>query len=509
LSLRLNGGERRGCHMQKSLLLEYLDCRRLPVAECAGAVGLHGALCKSAPEFYMYLLADPATEVSQKREIFVNLLGHEAAQGIERARILAVLRLLPVDEALKVIGVVRDLRINRSRAREMVLAFLLGHEQFPVLAAIKRQRLAHLLKHVLGERTWSAIKRALASTTPEGEAFLQREVLRYAWDGDVARTREVLCFLTGVPFEATHPDLTKSLAARQDLEQGKGLPDQTLLGIRGIFQKRVPVRRVRQLSATVSEVTHADGPLTTLYKEEFLTRPAATLSSADGETTRTDDPFAQAFKVFKALFEQPAAEKGHVAFGLDVSEQIQQAAESLPRIEGRVAVVLDLSASMVSSGERLYHPASLALALTCLLQTCIRDVLLYQAGDVAAFEQEALLLPQGATDLATAIIEAASQQPQAILVITDGYENRRQGDAEQVVRGLQRIGLTFPVYQIVPLFAATEKLSQRRLGKEMPVVAIAHEDGVRELLMRVILTSEGENVSAREMEQLQQLLIAR
>ena len=42
------------------------------------------------------------------------------------------------------------------------------------------------------------------------------------------------------------------------------------------------------------------------------------------------------------------------------------------------------------------------------------------------------------------------------------------------------------MYQVVPLFAATEKLSQRRLGEEMPVVAIAHENGVRELLMRVL-----------------------
>jgi hypothetical protein len=65
------------------------------------------------------------------------------------------------------------------------------------------------------------------------------------------------------------------------------------------------------------------------------------------------------------------------------------------------------------------------------------------------------------------------------------------------------------VYQIVPLFAATEKLSQRRLGENIPVVAIAHEDGVRELLMRVLLTSEGEDISASEMEQLQQLLIVR
>src|SRR5579859_5074815 len=103
----------RRCHMQKSILLEYLNCRRTPLTHHEGAVALHRALCESAPEFYMSLLADPATDPSHRREIFVNLLGHSAAQGIERQQILAVLHLLSADEALQVLGVVHDLRINR------------------------------------------------------------------------------------------------------------------------------------------------------------------------------------------------------------------------------------------------------------------------------------------------------------------------------------------------------------------------------------------------------------
>jgi len=497
--------------MQKSILLEYLDCRRLPLAHHEGAVALHRALCESAPEFYMYLLADPATDPSHRREIFVNLLGHSAAQGIERQRILAVLQSMPADEALQVLGVVRDLRVNRSRARELVLAFLLGHEQFASLAAIKRQRLAQLLKHVLGERTWSALKRTLASATPEGETFLQREVLRYAWNGDGARAREVLCFLAGVPFSPTHPDLMKSQAARQNLEQGKGLPAQTLLGIRGIFQKKVPLGRVRQLSAMASEVAHVDGPLTALYKEDFLTRPAVTPSRADAESERTEGPLAAAYKAIQGLFERPAASKNIACFGLDVSEQVDQAVETLPLVEGRIAVVLDLSASMASSGERLYHPIALALALTCLLQTRVRDVLLYAIPGAPGYgqDEDALPQPQGAADLAMAIIEAARHNPQAILVISDGYENVRQGDTVQVVRGLQQIGQTFPVYQVVPVFVATEKLAQRRLGEVLPVVPIAHEDGVSELLARVLLASVDERITAGEMEQLQQLLTVR
>src|SRR5262249_8297110 len=148
----------------------------------------HRALCEAAPDIYLHFLADTLSHFSHKREVLVNLLEEQ----IERQRLLEILRRLPADEVLEVLGVIRDRRINRSSARELVLEGLLGHEHLPALAAVRRQRVAHLLRHVLGERTWSSIKRFLAHETPEGELFLQRELLRYAWQGDQARLREVL-----------------------------------------------------------------------------------------------------------------------------------------------------------------------------------------------------------------------------------------------------------------------------------------------------------------------------
>src|SRR5438309_226161 len=115
--------------MKKQLLVEYLDCRRLPLTKHEGAMSLHDALCEAAPQFYVHLLADPATHISHKREILVHVLAPSAASAIERQRILDMLRILPLLEALQILAVIRDLRINRSRARELVLIFLIGHEQ--------------------------------------------------------------------------------------------------------------------------------------------------------------------------------------------------------------------------------------------------------------------------------------------------------------------------------------------------------------------------------------------
>ncbi|MBO0782256.1 MAG: hypothetical protein J2P37_25845, partial [Ktedonobacteraceae bacterium] len=257
--------------MDKRLILRYLDCRRLPLLAQGEDARMHHALCEGAPEFYLHLLADPVAHISHKREVLLNLLLAEAGarQVAERQRLLDMLNVIPVAQGLQVVGVIYDLRINRSRARELVLAYLLGHERLPELAAIKRQRLGRLLRHVLGERTWSSVRRSLASPTPEGEQFLQREVLRYAWKGDAARAREVLCFLTGVPFEATIPALVRSLSARQDISQGKGLPDETLSGLRGVYHRKVPIRFIRRLAAPVPVSTRVDGPLTAAYKEEL------------------------------------------------------------------------------------------------------------------------------------------------------------------------------------------------------------------------------------------------
>jgi hypothetical protein len=139
------------------------------------------------------------------------------------------------------------------------------------------------------------------------------------------------------------------------------------------------------------------------------------------------------------------------------------------------AVVLDLSVSAISSGERLYHPAALGLALVGLLEQCLGQVTVFQVGGSSPLNGRRIPRPVGPTDLATAVLEAARTEPQAILIVSDGYENCRQGDVAQVVEGLHRLGMAKVVYQVVPVFTAAENLSKRRLGENVPLLAVGHE----------------------------------
>jgi hypothetical protein len=451
--------------MLKPLLLHYLEIRQTPLGRLPEGPALHGELLAAAPRFYRHLPADLAADVSHRREALVRLLDDGTLSGLvpwlsER------LRSLPALETLRVLEVLRERRINRHRARKLGLSVLLGHAELPQLAASRRQRVVRLLKHLVGEKTWSAVRRALQpGANGNSEQLLQRTFWGSIPAERQAIVREVLGFLAGIPAAPSEALLRKRLAARTALDAGEGLPRETLFGLRGTFHPAVPSSRVRYLAPATAALAHADGPLTEWYKKAW-------------------------------------AEGGEAAAG---AAPAVAAEEPLP---GRLAVVLDLSASMASSGERAFHPAALGLALARRLQSRFADVTLHQVGGAALLAEDPLPRPQGGSDLAVALLEAARTRPETILVVTDGYESSRTGDAADVARGLRQLSPALQVLQVVPRFTPAEDLSSRRLADDMPLLPVDHEAGVGELLARVVLARAGE-LTSEDLEQLEQMLLGR
>jgi hypothetical protein len=114
--------------------------------------------------------------------------------------------------------------------------------------------------------------------------------------------------------------------------------------------------------------------------------------------------------------------------------------------------------------------------------------------------------PQGATDLVIAVLEAARANPEAILIVSDGYENLRQGDVAQVVEGLGRLGLATAVHQVVPVFTESEDLSRRRLSASIPAIPIRHESAVGELTARLLLAQEPVELSSSTLRSVEERL---
>jgi hypothetical protein len=488
--------------MDKRLLLAYLDGRRRPMTGDPNACEMHWALLAQAPELYLDLLADPAAHVSQRREVFVNLLGQANRDRAGREAILERLRAQPVEDALSILEAIRCRHQSGRWARNLGLSFLLGHDRLAELAATKRTRLVRLLKHLLGERTWSSavrclrkgaagaaarqerpglfpaalLERLLSGKRPEHkelkspEVFLRRTLLRYA--KYPAAAREALRILAGDVFEPVDPFLARRMAARRDLKQGASLPRATIFGLRGTFHAHVPAARVRYILAApaVQDLPRRDGPLTALFKQSL---------APESEPLDPDV----------------------------VSEEIEKSTAGMPAVDAAVALVFDLSGSAASSGERANHPAALGMALLTLLRDRVREIRLMQVGGSSRLNGSMVARPEGATDVASAVLGAMRERPEAILICSDGYENVRQGDTASLIDGLRRLGVGLPIMQVVPLFAAGEDLSRRGLAREIPVLAIQHEADIGELLVRLVLASAPATLAGEDIIRVRRLLV--
>lgn len=472
--------------MKTTLIRTFIETRRQSLSASVETAARLDLLCHEAPQFCVKALGDARTHVSQKAHLLAGLVRSTIARG----QISEQLQSLSDSELLHVLDGLRLRRLNGPRVRELGLTTIVGHARLAELAANHRLRLVRILKHLLGERTWSSVRRFLEVASPVGDQFLRATVLRFASDTDAAR--EALCFLAGLGFDEPQPArkpwlvvpwlkkaestqftyandfLRQGIAARRDLNAGRGLPRATLSGLRGTYHRDVPSKVLRELAAPVTRRERVDGSVTAAIKDALVSGEVVSLDAI-----------------------------------------VSRAAEAtLPVVGVRAAVVLDLSGSTVSSGERLNHPAALGLALVGLLQRYVSDLNVFQVGGSVILNGRGIPRPDGATDLATAVLEAARIESEAILIVTDGYENVRQGDVAQVVAGLRRLGLSAAIEQVTPVIAVAEDLSRRRLSEVVPVVPVEEEAGVGELAARLLLAGQPDDLDTQALPAVEQLLFA-
>jgi hypothetical protein len=134
-------------------------------------------------------------------------------------------------------------------------------------------------------------------------------------------------------------------------------------------------------------------------------------------------------------------------------DKARAAARAFPARYGTIGILVDASASMEGSAEQKLRPLAAALALRDLLQHTGPARVVYAGGAPSAADSM-LVRPQGDTGLAEALVDLLETLPEAIFVISDGYENRPAGRFAEVVSALRGIGDTTPIYHLNPVFAA-------------------------------------------------------
>lgn len=144
------------------------------------------------------------------------------------------------------------------------------------------------------------------------------------------------------------------------------------------------------------------------------------------------------------------------------------------RLPGKVALVVDNSASALGSGERLYQPiAAIEAAMRMYLAVPHTQVRVFTAGP--AFE--GALRAEGPSDLATPFAAALAWRPRAVVFLSDGYENAPAGGVARLLQlpVVREAGVA--LVHLAPV-AAAESGSVRRLAAEIPSYGFAQPEQI-------------------------------
>ena len=128
----------------------------------------------------------------------------------------------------------------------------------------------------------------------------------------------------------------------------------------------------------------------------------------------------------------------------ELVEQLEAAvvrrADALPVVPGKIALILDASASMRGGSREEFAPIALAVALERVLKRNCPDLRAYNIGGFGWPPA-----PEGPTDFGRILIDALEAGPELVVFVTDGYENQSEGDTARILATLRTLGLTTPV----------------------------------------------------------------
>jgi hypothetical protein len=175
-----------------------------------------------------------------------------------------------------------------------------------------------------------------------------------------------------------------------------------------------------------------------------------------------------------------------------IAEKASRLGQAFPVHYAKVGIVLDASESMAGTAEQKWRPLAVGLAMRDVLAaSATNGAFVKTAGGVAVDGAEGFVKPSGATSLAAAVVEALRERPDALYVITDGYENAPAGRVDEVLRMARSIGVSTPVYQVTPVSGA-EAAGIRRLSDEVAPMPVARPEAIGLGLVRAALTADVE-----------------
>jgi hypothetical protein len=466
----------------------------------------HAQLFDFDRDLYAILLLVPGIS-DRARQLGVRaLLGspRNAAKGLldaegERVVLEAMIASLPAQRLLKLFAglAAKDGdRINNARTRKLILRTLLGSPRLELWSVKYRSKLRDALVHAWGRKTASFLRRVLSTPIAQRSVEQQRALVRHIGKhaGDNARiARECVGFVLGASLAPTLPLLVAFEAAKRDLAAGARLPIEVLEGIRSHHHPQVD-------RASLLEIGKGALSKTQRRQVQRAAKQAGVEVAMDARDYAAVELYVYAYAM--GMTDDIAAA---------LLAHAKRAAAEFPVRYARIGVLVDASASMAGHGTQNLRPMAVALALRDMLQAVGEaHRTIYCGGEFRAEDHArlsspnalgfaGLCRPAGETALAEGLLELLdlfdmlgideAQRPEAIYVISDGYENAPAGRFFEVVSALRAMGIEIPIYHLCPVFAA-EARGIRSLGEGIAAMPVARPEALGVSFLRSLVSAE-------------------
>jgi hypothetical protein len=450
-------------------------------------LAVHDALLALDRDLYVLLLmlagvTDRARQIGIKNLLAVSRDGESKVvdPAMERRLLKSLIDELPPQRAFKLFETLRVgspaegiRKANNARTRKLVLRIILSSGRLELWAVKYRAKMRAALTHAWGVRKAGIVRAILArddaSWSAKERSILRSEIDRFA-SLDTAKVYACVGFALGNENRSTLPLLAAFEASKRDLTAGAKLPPEVLEGIRSVFHKDTPKDEVLRLTA------HG------LSKGQRL---AVQRRAAEARIDVQMDPADyDAVRLHLYAFEMGMTDD--IARAL--AGKARAAAAAFPVRYTSIGVLVDASGSMLGGAEQRLRPMATALALRDVLREVGRATVAYAGGVFTG--DSTLVRPEGDTSLAEGLVDLVSVAPEAIFVISDGYENRPAGRFAEAVSELRKMGVETPIVHLNPVFAA-ESSGVRQLARgQVPTFAATRPESLGLAFLRSMLEAD-------------------
>lgn len=419
-------------------------------------LAVHGDLFSMSRDIYLALLLLPGVADHARQIGIGSLLSNPRTPDadvflnpiLERDVLRHLVGHLPAPRMFKLFDAFRGhgnafgvTKANNARTRKLILSSLLGASRLDLWAVKYRSKMSRVLAHAWGQRMASIIgsiaQKDRRRWTDKERSIMKDHVFKFRGENQEKYVVECLAFVAGKRIDLTIRLFKAFVDARVDIKAGENLPTEVLEGIRGMYHPGIKPEEILKVKAK-------SGTMTTHEKRVVQKR-----AKSAGVEVKMDPLRYDPVELYIYAFENGADEKVFEA----LDKKAIAAAAALPVNYQKIGIVVDGSASMAGDKTQHLRPLATTLALRDMLQkTADQSDVVYCGGVLG--EDQRIVRPQGDTSLAEGLLAVLGREPEAVYVLSDGYENAPAGRFQDVLLAARGIGIDTPVFHMNPVFAA-------------------------------------------------------